>query len=626
LTIIFANESEKATFERLKQLTMHQGYSLRWVLIILLSVPFGLFAQIDSLSPPEKAIAKSWFLTAVNQGEKGTVQTQKGDLFVFDGQRNFRYNVQSDETSREGQWRVMGDSLYLSLGLQSQRTPIDSLVYDVDASGNAVVVLYRDGKEFATQSAQAYRSQIAEEAYQIVYNADSSNLSLVGADIRFEMKRLIMEAGGFSFSGFLRGILGMVFLLGMAWVFSSNRKAIDWQLVGAGVTLQILLAVLVLKVPGVSLVFDWISGIFVEILGFTSAGVAFLFSPLIDVNAPGVVFAFQVLPTIVFFSALTAILYYLGVLQKLVYGFAWLMSKTMRLSGAESLAAAGNIFLGQTESPLLVRHYLEKMTRSEIMALMTGGMATIAGSVFAGYVLFLGGTDEAARLLFAKHLLTASIISAPAALVAAKMMVPETEEVSKDLDVPKDKIGANLLDAIANGSTDGLKLAINVGVMLLVFIALIKMVNWGLADKIGEWTNLNQWVLDNTDGRYTEFNLQYIFGLLFAPVAWLLGVPSDDIMIVGQLLGEKTIINEFVAYSSMGNAKDIGMFTHYKSILISTYALCGFANFSSIGIQIGGIGALAPNQRRTLSELGIRSLIGGTLAAFMTAVLAGVII
>ncbi|MFK7921374.1 MAG: nucleoside transporter C-terminal domain-containing protein, partial [Bacteroidia bacterium] len=244
----------------------------------------------------------------------------------------------------------------------------------------------------------------------------------------------------------------------------------------------------------------------------------------------------------------------------------------------------------------------------------------------AGYVFFLGGTDEVQRLIFFFFFLTASIISAPAALVAAKIMVPETEEVNQDLDIPKDKIGSNLLDAIANGSTDGLKLAVNVGVMLLVFIALIRMVNWGIGDQFGEWTNLNAWVAESTDGRYAQFNLQYIFGLLFAPVAWLLGVPSEDLMIVGQLLGEKTIINEFVAYTSMGEAKQIGLFANYKSVIISTYALCGFANFASIGIQIGGIGALAPGQRKTLSELGIKSLIGGTIAAFMTAVLAGLIV
>ncbi|MEL6850002.1 MAG: nucleoside transporter C-terminal domain-containing protein, partial [Bacteroidota bacterium] len=275
--------------------------------------------------------------------------------------------------------------------------------------------------------------------------------------------------------------------------------------------------------------------------------------------------------------------------------------------------------------PLLIKPYLPKMTRSEVMALMTGGMATIAGSVFGAYIGYLGGDSIEEQTLFATHLLTASIMSAPAALVAAKMLVPETEEVLKDLRVPKDKIGSNILDAIANGTTEGLKLAINVGVMLLVFLALIKMVNYFLGDMIGASTGLNDWVVQATDGKFQAFGLEYIFGLVFSPLAWLMGVPAEDMLLVGQLLGEKTVANEFVAYESLGNMKNTGALTHYKSLIISTYALCGFANFSSIGIQIGGISALAPNQRQLLSELGLRALLGGTVAAFLTAVLAGLL-
>lgn len=572
-----------------------------------------------------QALVNSWFIDGFQApGSSTSIKPKQGSLFIFTPDLGFRYNLAGQNILVEGGYSRTKDSVFLQLGLADQSIQIDSVRYVV-RNGEASINMFQGGRSVGNLNANDFSSQRVQEGYSLAFSADSSLLTLAGPAGTFQLKRLVMDTGGFSLMSLLRAILGMAFLLGVAYLLSTNRKRIDWRLVATGIGLQLFLAVLVLKVPGASWIFEKISEVFVEILGFTESGVSFLFGGLVNGNS-GLIFALQVLPTIVFFSALMAILYYAGILQKVVYGFAWLMKKTMRLSGAESLAAAGNIFLGQTESPLLVRPYLEKMTRSEIMALMTGGMATIAGSVFAGYVLFLGGTDEAQRLLFAKHLLTASIISAPAALVAAKMLVPETEEVNEDLDVPKDRIGSNLLDAITNGTTDGLKLAVNVGVMLLVFIALIRMVNWGLADQIGEWTNLNDWVAASTDGRYSQFNLQYIFGLLFAPVAWLLGVPSDDLMIVGQLLGEKTIINEFVAYTSMGDAKQIGLFANYKSVIISTYALCGFANFSSIGIQIGGIGALAPGQRKTLSELGIKSLIGGTIAAFMTAVLAGLIV
>jgi CNT family concentrative nucleoside transporter len=330
-----------------------------------------------------------------------------------------------------------------------------------------------------------------------------------------------------------------------------------------------------------------------------------------------------VLPVIIFFSAITSLLYYLGFLQKIAYGFAWVMSKTMRLSGAESMAAAGNVFLGQTESPLLIRPYLDKMTKSEILCLMGGGMATIAGSVFGLYVSFLGGDDPVQQRIFATQLLTASLMAAPGAIVAAKMLLPETEEINTDLNVSKEKIGSNVLDSVTNGASEGMKLAVNVGVMILVFLAFIKGFNWFLGDIIGNYTGLNEWVASSTSGKFPAFSLEYIFGLLFAPIAWLLGVPGEDMMIVGRLLGEKTIVNELIAYLSLAEAKAAGDIVHYKSVIISTYLLCGFANISSIGIQIGGIGALAPSQRKTLSELGFKALIVGTIAAFLTASIAG---
>jgi CNT family concentrative nucleoside transporter len=330
-----------------------------------------------------------------------------------------------------------------------------------------------------------------------------------------------------------------------------------------------------------------------------------------------------VLPTIIFFSALTSLFYYLGILQRVVYVFAWVMKKIMNLSGAESLAAAGNIFLGQTESPLLIKPYLSKMTRSEIMCLMTGGMATIAGGVLASYINFLGGDDPVQRLLFAKHLLTASVMSAPAAVVAAKILVPETEEFNKSMEIPKEKMGSNVLEAVANGTTEGIKLAVNVAGMLLVFIAIIYFLNYIMQDVIGHYSGLNEVVAANT--AYKGFSLQFIIGYSCAPIAWLMGVPSEDIVYVGQLLGEKTIFNEFYAYTTLGSLKSAGAFVSEKSIIMATYMLCGFSNFASIGIQIGGIGSLAPDKKGLLSQLGMRALIGGTVACLMTAVLVGML-
>nr|WP_244895647.1 nucleoside transporter C-terminal domain-containing protein [Nonlabens tegetincola] len=311
----------------------------------------------------------------------------------------------------------------------------------------------------------------------------------------------------------------------------------------------------------------------------------------------------------------------------MVFVFAWVMSKTMRLSGAESLAAAANIFIGQTEAPLVVKPYLEKMTKSEILCLMVGGMATIAGGVLAAFIGFLGQGDPEQEVFFTKQLLTASIMSAPAAIVIAKMLFPETnpEKIDRSLKVSKDKIGTNILDAISRGTTDGLKLAVNVGAMLLVFTALIAVVNWTLGDLIGEWTGLNVVINDYTNGQYENLSMQYILGNIFAPVAWIIGVHSDDIVLIGQLLGEKTILNEFIAYGSLKDLKEAGKIAHPKSIIIATYALCGFANFASIGIQIGGIGVLAPSQRATLAKFGIKALIGGTCAALLTATIAGML-
>ncbi len=424
----------------------------------------------------------------------------------------------------------------------------------------------------------------------------------------------------------LRGFIGIAAMLAIAFFVSENKKRINWKLVISGIGIQIALALLILKAPYVSNIFDYIAKGFVKVLDFTKEGSEFLFAGIVnDVDSFGFIFAFQILPTIVFFAALSSALYYMGVIQKIVYAFAWLMSKTMRLSGAESLAAAGNIFLGQTESPLLVKPYLDKMSRSEIMCLMTGGMATIAGGVLGAYVGYLGGESTEQQELFASHLLAASIMSAPAAIVAAKMLVPEKEgDIDRQLNISKETIGTNILDAVSNGTRDGLKLAVNVGVMLLVFIAFMAMFN-AIAFQVGDLLGINDSISASTNGRFDGLTFQYLLGMLFAPVAWLLGVEWADVLLVGQLLGEKTILNEFVAYASLGELKSADLFHDNKSIIIATYALCGFANFASIGIQIGGIGSIAPKQQTTLAKLGIKSLIGGTIACFLTATIAGMI-
>ena len=425
----------------------------------------------------------------------------------------------------------------------------------------------------------------------------------------------------------LRGLLGIATLIAVCYLFSNNRKAINWKLVGIGLLLQLVFALGVLKVPFIARGFDVISSFFVVILSFTKAGSQFLLGDLVNPGgSAGFVFLFQILPTIIFFSALTSLLFYLGILQKIVFVFAWVMNKTMKLSGSESLAAAGNIFLGQTEAPLLIKPYIAGMTRSELLCLMAGGMATIAGGVLAAYVGFLGGDDPVMQLYYAKHLLAASVMSAPAAVVAAKILLPETEAFEEKLELSKEKIGKNALEAISNGTVDGVKLAVNVGAMLLVFIAFIAMFNYLIKDLIAENIGLNTWVKDVTVGKFDGFTLQFIIGYMCAPLSWLMGVCKEDMVLVGQLLGEKTILNEFVAYTTLGGMKTANIFHEQKSVIMATYILCGFANFASIGIQIGGIGALAPDRRTDLSELGIKALIGGTVASLFTAVIVGMIL
>ncbi|MBK8923975.1 MAG: Na+ dependent nucleoside transporter [Saprospirales bacterium] len=424
-----------------------------------------------------------------------------------------------------------------------------------------------------------------------------------------------------------RGLLGMASLVGICYLLSRNRRAIKWRLVGSGIGLQLAFAILVLKVPGVSWAFDEFAKIFTYIIQWSENGAKFLFGDLATGDKGfGYIFAFRVLPTVMFYSALSAVLFYFGILQKIVYGIAWVLTRSMGLSGPESLAAAANVFIGQTEAPLIIRPYLAGMSRSEVLCLMTGGMATIAGGVFAAYVGFLGGDDPTQQLLFARHLLAASIMSAPAAIVCSKILLPETEKQELDKLVHTDThVGDNLLDAIAQGTTDGLKLAVNVGAMLIVFTALVFMLNWILQNTLGEWTGLNAQIQAASGGRFEGLTFTYLLGIIFAPLAWLLGTPWADCTIVGQLLGMKTMINEFVAYGALGEIQKTVQLDQ-KSVIIALYALCGFSNFASIGIQIGGIGTLAPNQRRTLTELGYWALIGGSAACFMTAAVAGMLL
>jgi CNT family concentrative nucleoside transporter len=429
---------------------------------------------------------------------------------------------------------------------------------------------------------------------------------------------------GFHFVSLLRGLLGLVILVGLGFLLSTNRKAISWRVVGLGLLTQVIIAFLVLKVPAVQYFFELIGKVFIKILAFSRDGSAFLFKSMVTGNVEDslITFAFQILPTIIFFSALTSILFYYGIIQKVVYTLAWSLTRLLRISGAESLSSVSNIFLGQTEAPLLIKEYLDRMNRSEIMLVMTGGMATMAGGVLAIYIGMLGGSDPYSQMLFAKHLISASVMAAPAGVVAAKLLVPQTEPIQEHVQVTRERIGSNILEAIANGTKQGLRLAVNVAAMLIVFIALIAMVNFILT-KIGDWTTLNTAITNLTDGRYDHFSLQFILGYALSPIAWAIGVCREDISLVAQLLGEKTILNEMIGYISLKEYVAANAFFEEKSMIIATYVLCGFANFSSIGIQIGGIGALAPNQRLNLSRLGLRALVGGTLAALFSATIIG---
>ena len=494
-------------------------------------------------------------------------------------------------------------------------------------SQNKLLVLYHDTP---SEDIQRFKIETLTDSTLILQKKDIHYIFSTLKDNSIAASPIVSSGitpnQGFSMNSLIRGALGMLVLLLISYVLSANRKAINWQTIGMGLAAQLLLAIGVLKVPFVQKTFEIVGKMFIKVLEFTQAGSEFLLGGMMDVSSFGFIFLFQVLPTIIFFSALTSVLFYLGIIQKVVAGMAWVLTKFLKISGAESLSVAGNIFLGQTEAPLMIKAYLEKMTKSEILLVMIGGMATVAGGVLAAYIGFLGGEDEALKLFYAKHLLTASVMAAPGAIVISKMLYPQQQEINTDIQVTQENIGSNILDAIANGTTEGLKLAANVGAMLLVFIAFIAMINYGFG-KLGGVTGLNALIANNTP--YAALSLEFILGYIFSPLMWLIGVAKEDMALMGQLLGIKLAASEFVGYIQLAELKNVANATHLKfekSIIMATYMLCGFANFASIGIQIGGIGSLAPGQRKTLSEFGMKALIGGTIASLLSATIAGMII
>ena len=435
----------------------------------------------------------------------------------------------------------------------------------------------------------------------------------------------LIQSQGVSLESLVRGIVGIIFLLLISYVFSTNRKAINWKTIGLSLLIQTVIAVGVLKVNWIANLFEYLGSFFLKILDFTNAGTYMILGEFVDVEKTGYVFAFQALPVIIFFSALTSIAYYFGIIQKIVKFLAWVLTKLFGISGPESLSLSGNIFLGQTEAPLMIKAYLEKMNRSELFLVMVGGMATVAGSVLGAYIGFLGGDDPVARLSFAKSLLAASVMAAPGAIVISKIIYPQTEKVNLNINLTNSEIGGNFLSAISKGTNEGVRMAVNVGAMLLVFIALIALLN-GIFSYIGN-LGINLWISENTS--YSNLSVEFILGIIFSPIMWLIGVANTDILLMGQLLGVKLASSEFVAYAQLAelkNVENIISLNYEKSVIMATYMLCGFANFASIGIQIGGIGVIAPKIKPILIELGFKAMLAGTIVSLLSATIAGAII
>lgn len=579
---------------------------------------FTFLFVITSFVTFSQELNKDWSFTSVKNGAGVELfSIDKTDLFSIDGDK-FSYSLLDKDSLKASGSFIKQNNLLIF----KYNQPKDTVRYyniisltedDLVISENDVIYSFSSAKNQNTTTIVEKDEAKKEE---FIY---------------------IKPSEGFSVNTLWRGVLGMFVLIFIAFLFSKNRKAIDWKRAFLGLSLQLLIAIGVLKVPFIQSIFNFTGKIFIEILNYTKAGSEFLFAGMVgDMNTFGYIFAFQVLPTIIFFSALTSLLFYLGVIQKIVKILAILLSKLLGISGMESLSVAGNIFLGQTEAPLLIKAYLDKMNRSEMLLVMIGGMATVAGAVLAAYIGFLGGGNKTLELVFAKHLLAASVMAAPGAIVISKILYPQTAKVNTDVKVSQEKIGSNILDAIANGTTEGLKLAVNVGAMLLVFVAVIAMLN-GILSAFGSfegieylgWSfmSLNDIIASTTS--YNELSIEFILGTIFSPLMWLIGVPSSDTTMMGQLLGIKLAASEFIGYIQLAELKNAANAIHLnynKSVIMATYMLCGFANFASIGIQIGGIGSLASSQRKTLSEFGMKALIGGTIASLMSATIAGMII
>ena len=569
-----------------------QKYLLVGVLVLVQFLSFG------------QNLEKKWqFFSIENAEEESLISINPENDFLTLRDGTFSYELEAKENLK-----ASGDYMFQNkLMIFYYNQPTDTIRrYKISELTDSTLIFTENGSNYK------FISSIGEQKEEILKSESNSG---------------VIPSQGFSFTSIWKGVLGMTSLLFIAFLFSSNRKAINWKTVGIGLAFQLFIAIGVLKVSFVQNAFEAVGKVFVSILEFTRAGSKFLFEGLVvDMDTFGFIFAFQVLPTIIFFSALTSVLFYFGVIQKVVKAFGWLLSKLLKISGAESFSVAGNIFLGQTEAPLLIKEYLEKMTKSEILLVMIGGMATVAGAVLAAYIGFLGGNDPVLRLLFAKHLLAASVMAAPGAIVISKILYPQTEVINTDVEVSSEKIGSNVLDSIAIGTTEGLKLAVNVGAMLLVFVAFIAMFN-GILGWLGGFTYINSWVAANSS--YDQLSLEAILGTVFAPLMWLIGVAKEDMMMMGQLLGIKLVASEFLGYIQLADLKNVANATHLtyeKSIIMATYMLCGFANFASIGIQIGGIGSLAPGQRKTLSKFGMKALIGGSIASLISATIAGMII
>ena len=579
-----------------------------------LSITF-LFLFLSTLTSAQE-LDTSWSFSSIkNQNKESLFEIDSTDTFTLD-KGAFEYQLKAKDLKASGTYIRQNNLLIFNY-----QQPKDTVrYYNIVSLSDDRLILSEGGVYYAFSSVMASPEEVVKVTI-----------------IEQPKENVIIPSQGFSVQSLWRGILGMIVLIIIAFLFSANRLAIQWKKVGIGLALQLLIAIGVLKVNFVKAIFEFVGGIFIEILEYTKAGSKFLFEGLVaDMNTFGYIFAFQVLPTIIFFSALTSLLFYLGIIQWVVKVLAKILTSFLGISGMESLSVAGNIFLGQTEAPLLIKAYLEKMNRSEMLLVMIGGMATVAGAVLAAYIGFLGGGDKELELVFAKHLLAASVMAAPGAIVISKILYPQTEEVNTDVRVSQERIGTNLLDAIANGTTEGLRLAVNVGGMLLVFVAIIAMIN-GVLGFVGgfngieylgwTFTSLDTIIANNTV--YQGFSLEFILGYMFAPLMWLIGVASEDIALMGQLLGIKLAASEFVGYIQLAELKTVTSAIHLnynKSVIMATYMLCGFANFASIGIQIGGIGSLAPGQRKTLSEFGMKALIGGTIASLMSATIAGMII